>query len=131
MTEKPVELRELARRDVDEAVEHYLTEAGASVALAFIDALEDSFRHIADHPAGGSPRYADELSLPGLRSWVVKDFPYLVFYVERDEPTSTSGGSCTRHATSRPGCENRPETDHLPPHMAPSNPAHPLETANP
>ncbi len=85
MTEKPVELRELARRDVDEAVEHYLTEAGASVALAFIDALEDAFRQVADHPAGGSPRYADELSLPGLRSWVVKDFPFLVFNVEREE----------------------------------------------
>ena len=42
MSGKPVVLRERARRDIDEAVEHYLTEAGEAVALAFIDALEDA-----------------------------------------------------------------------------------------
>lgn len=85
MTPKPVVLRGRARHDIDEAIDHYSTVAPPAVALAFIDALEDSFRQLADHPASGSPRYADELSLPGLRSWVVKDFPYLIFYVERDE----------------------------------------------
>ena len=85
MTPKPVFLRGRARHDVDKAIDHYSIVATSALALAFIDALEDSFRHIADHPAGGSPRYADELSLPGLRSWVVKDFPFLVFYVEREE----------------------------------------------
>ena len=84
MTEKPFVLRERARRDVDEAVEHYLTEAQAAVVLAFIDALEEVCRRMAEHPASGSPRYADELGLPGLRSSVVKGFPYLVFYVERE-----------------------------------------------
>ena len=58
--------------------------ATSALALAFIDALEVTFSHVADHPASGSPRYADELGLPGLRSWVVKGFPYLVFYVERE-----------------------------------------------
>ena len=58
--------------------------ATAAVALAFIDALEDAFRQISEHPVGGSPRDADELSLPGLRACVVKGFPYLVFYVERE-----------------------------------------------
>ena len=85
MTEKPVVLRGWARHDIDEAIDHNSTVATAAVALAFIDALEDAFRQLADHPASGSPRYADELALPGLRSWVVKDFPYLVFYVEREE----------------------------------------------
>ena len=84
MTEKPVELRERAWRDFDEVIDHNLTEAETSIALAFIDALVGAFRQLTDHPASGSPRYADELSLPGLRSWVVKDFPYLVFYVERE-----------------------------------------------
>ncbi len=85
MIEKPVELRELARRDVDEAVEHYLTEAGSSVAMAFIDALDDAFRRIGRNPASGSPRYAQELGLPGLRSRILSGYPYLVFYVEREE----------------------------------------------
>ena len=84
MTPKPVVLRGRARHDIDEAIVHYSTEAPPAVALAFIDALEETFRQMADHPASGSPRYADELSLPGLRACVVKGFPYLVFYVERE-----------------------------------------------
>ena len=83
MTEKSVILRERALRDVDEAVEHYLDEAPAAVALAFINALEQACGRIGDHPASRSPRYARELDLPGLRSWLVSGFPYLVFYVER------------------------------------------------
>lgn len=84
MTQQPVVLRGRARHDIDQAIDHYSTEAPAAVALAFIGALEEAFRQMADHPASGSPRYADELSLPGLRSRVVKGFPYLVFYVERE-----------------------------------------------
>ncbi len=84
MTPRPVVLRGRARHDIDEAIDHYSTVATSAQALDFIDALEEVFSHVADHPASGSPRYADELSLQGLRSWVVKDFPYLVFYVERE-----------------------------------------------
>lgn len=84
MTGKPVVLRQRAQRDVDEAVEHYLAEAPAAIASAFIDALEDAFRHVGEHPASGSPRYAAELNLPGLRSWIVAGFPHLIFYVERE-----------------------------------------------
>ncbi|MYI83230.1 MAG: type II toxin-antitoxin system RelE/ParE family toxin [Chloroflexi bacterium] len=84
MTGKPVVLRQQAQRDVAEAVEHHLAEASAAVASAFIAALEDAFRRVGEHPASGSPRYAAELNLPGLRSWIVTGFPYLIFYVERE-----------------------------------------------
>ena len=84
MSGKPVVLRERARRDIDEAVEHYPAEAGEAVALDFIEALEDVCRRIGDQPAGGSPRYAHELDIPGLRVRPVGKFPYLVFYVERE-----------------------------------------------
>jgi toxin ParE1/3/4 len=67
---KPVVPREQANRDVDEAVSHYLTQANPAVALGFIDALEKAYSHIARHPATGSPRYAHELNLPGLRAWL-------------------------------------------------------------
>ena len=83
MSGKPVVLRERARRDIDEAVEHTLVEAGEAVALAFIAALEDASRHIGEQPGSGSPRYAHELDIPGLRFRTVRGFPYLVFYVER------------------------------------------------
>ncbi len=69
MKTKPVIPREQANRDVAEAVTYYcLSEAGESVALGFIDALEKAYRHIGRHTATGSSRYAHELNLPGLRA---------------------------------------------------------------
>lgn len=85
MSVKPIIPRALASRDVDQAIEHYLDEDGERVGLGFIDALERAYRHIARHPASGSPRYAQELDLPGLRVWPLKRYPHLVFYVERDD----------------------------------------------
>ena len=85
MSVKPVIPRALANRDVDQAIDHYLDEGGERVGLGFIEALEKAYRHIARHPASGSPRYAQELDFPGLRAWPLKRYPYLVFYVERDD----------------------------------------------
>jgi toxin ParE1/3/4 len=82
---KPVVPREQAHRDVDDAVAHYLAEGAETAALGVIDALEDAYRRIGRHPATGSPRYAHELNLPGLRSWPLTRYPYLVFYVERSD----------------------------------------------
>ena len=84
MSGKPVVLRERARRDIDEAIEHYLSEAGPALALDFIDALDDTRRQIGLRPASGSPRLAHELDIPGLRFQSVGRFPYLVFYVEKE-----------------------------------------------
>ena len=44
---KPVIPSALARRDVDEAVDHYAREAGEDVALRFVAALRDGYRLIA------------------------------------------------------------------------------------
>ena len=84
MTAKPVVPRKQARRDIDEAIAQYLAEAEEKVALAFIDALEDAYQQISEHPASGSLRYARELDLPGVRFAIVRSFPYLLFYVERE-----------------------------------------------
>ena len=83
MKAKPVIPREQANRDVDEAVAYYLSEAGEAVAMGFVDAQEKAYGHIGRHPATGSPRYAHELNLPGLRAWPLTRYPHLVFYVER------------------------------------------------
>jgi toxin ParE1/3/4 len=74
----------LAIRDIDEAIEYYLSEGGAEAALGFIDALEQPYDHIGPHPATGSPRYGHELNLP-VRSWPQRRYPHLVFYVERSD----------------------------------------------
>jgi len=84
MTAKPVIPREAARRDVEAAIDYYATEAGGAVALRFINALESAYRAIGRHPATGSPRYGLALGLPGLRGRLLKGYPYLIFYIERD-----------------------------------------------
>ena len=82
MTAKPVIPRARAHADVDLAVEYYADEAGADVAVGFIDALEQAYTFIGEMPAAGSTRWAHELNLPGLRTMGLKKFPWLVFYLE-------------------------------------------------
>jgi toxin ParE1/3/4 len=83
MSLKPVVPRAAAVGDVEAAVDYYMQEAGARVALGFIDRLETAYGAISRQPAAGSPRYAHELALSGLRSWKLRGYPYLIFYVER------------------------------------------------
>jgi toxin ParE1/3/4 len=82
---KAVIPRRAAQDDIRQAVDHYAAAAGAAVALAFVEALRQAFGRIARHPGMGSPRHAVELRLDGLRSWPLRRFPHLVFYVERDD----------------------------------------------
>ncbi|MFO0444612.1 MAG: type II toxin-antitoxin system RelE/ParE family toxin [Betaproteobacteria bacterium] len=81
----PVVPRARARQDVEDALRHCMAEDAQAAALGFIDALEQAYAHIGRHPATGSPRYAHELNLPGLRSWPLSRYPFLVFYVERSD----------------------------------------------
>ena len=85
MKSKPTIPRELANRDVEEAIAHYLGEDVEQAALGFIDSLEQAYAHISRHPASGSPRYAHELNLPGLRFWPLARYPHLVFYTEHSD----------------------------------------------
>lgn len=85
MTTKVVIPREMANQDVDEAIDHYLAEGAEQAALRFVDELEKAYTQISRQSASGSPRYAHELNLPGLRFWPLTRFPYLVFYFERGD----------------------------------------------
>jgi toxin ParE1/3/4 len=85
VTSKPVVPRELANRDVDAAITHYVSEGAEDAALGFIDALEKAYGHIARRPNIGSLRYAYELDLPELRALPLTRYPYLVFYVDRED----------------------------------------------
>ena len=84
MSGRTVVPRERAERDIDDAVDGYFEEGGADLASRFIDDIEAAFRHLAAHANSGSPRYATELDLPGLR-WPLRYFPYLIFFVATDK----------------------------------------------
>ncbi len=85
MSPKPVIPRTLASRDVEDAIGFYLKEDAQQAALAFVDALEDAYVILGQHPAIGTSRYATELQIPGLRSWALPRFPYVIFYIERED----------------------------------------------
>jgi toxin ParE1/3/4 len=78
----PVRLRSLAASDVDAVVRSLRSEAGGAVAERFVDDLEREMRRLATHPALGSLRLAYELAIPGLRLWPLRDFPFVITYVE-------------------------------------------------
>lgn len=85
MSVKPVVRRDRADEDVEDAVTFYLNEGAERAALGFIDALQEAYSLLGRHPGAGSPRYAHELNLPGLRSVSLARYPYLIFYLERED----------------------------------------------
>jgi toxin ParE1/3/4 len=82
---KRVVYRAIARRDIEAVIDHYLAENADAAALGFVDELERATSELARHPKLGSTRYAYELQLPEVRSWMVKRFPFVVFYVEEPD----------------------------------------------
>ena len=84
MAGKPVVQLRRAERDAREIVARYLAEAGEGRAVDFAQALDRAMDRISRHPAAGSPRYARELGLPGLRFVTLGRYPHLVFYIERE-----------------------------------------------
>ncbi len=85
MSVKAIVQRSLAHSDVERAVSYYVEVANSATALGFVDALEAAYAHIGRNPSTGSPRYAHEINLPGLRAWPLTKYPFLIFYVELDQ----------------------------------------------
>ncbi|MGA7757933.1 MAG: type II toxin-antitoxin system RelE/ParE family toxin [Ilumatobacteraceae bacterium] len=85
MPVRSVRLRERAAADIDQTVDYYLADADTEVALRFVDAIERAIGQISRSPQTGSLRFSYELEIPGLRVRPLTRFPYLVFYVVRDE----------------------------------------------
>jgi toxin ParE1/3/4 len=85
MSAKSVIPTRLAERDVENEVTYYLVdEDSEQAALGFIAEIEKAYGRLAKHPHVGSPRYAYELDIPGLRSWPLDRYPHLIFYIERE-----------------------------------------------
>lgn len=81
MKTRPLVPREQAEQDIDATIDHYLLEAGDRTASGFLEAVRAAFREIADHPEAGSPQLGQSLRIPGLRTWKLKKYPYLVVYI--------------------------------------------------
>lgn len=73
-----------AQSDIEDALAWYQTEAPHMVTR-FLVALEKSVAHIQRASGTGSPRYAHELDIPGLRFWPLGKFPYSLFYIEHED----------------------------------------------
>lgn len=73
-----------AQLDVQEALAYYQFAAPHAVD-AFLNALQRAVAHIQRAPGTGSPRYAIDLDIPGLRFWLLSKFPYGLFYLEQDD----------------------------------------------
>lgn len=76
-------VRALIRKDQDRRQLHSLLLEGArsaptqAVKPNYFDRLRDRVRK----SASGSPRYAHELNLPGLTTWLLTPYPHLVFSI--------------------------------------------------
>ena len=84
MTAKPFSIRPKADAEFDEALDHYLLEAGTTVAQRFLNAVEDAHALIADAPGAGAPELGQQMAIDGLRVWKIMGFPYLVLCLEDD-----------------------------------------------
>jgi toxin ParE1/3/4 len=85
VSNKGLSILPLAERDVEDAADYYALDVDEDTAVAFAAALRASYARITESPRLGSPRYAQDLNIASLRHVQLKRFPYLVFYVERED----------------------------------------------
>lgn len=71
--------------DLERAFAWYLETGNLAVATRFRDAVGEALAHIARNPGTGSTRYSRVDSQEILRFWVLRRFPYSVFYLARAE----------------------------------------------
>ena len=72
----------LQRRALDDLVNAraYYVQHAPHMVGDFAHSLDAEFGHLRLQPDTGSLRYGMQLGVPGLRSWKVRKFPYLIFY---------------------------------------------------
>lgn len=80
---KPLRIRPLADDEIDAAARCYRRKR---VALAdeLYDEVANALTKLARNPGTGSPRYAHVLPGGALRMWILRKFPYVLFYLEHD-----------------------------------------------
>lgn len=81
---KPVHIRPAADADLDNAIAYLLVQRPSSAA-ELLDCFEKAVEQLGRFPQSGSPRLGQWINLPALRSMVLRGFPFLLFYIERDD----------------------------------------------
>jgi toxin ParE1/3/4 len=82
---KPAILRPQAFRDQKAEARYYRDKAGARTAVRFVNATNAALDQIELEPGIGSPALGSRLEIPDLRTWQLKKFPLLWFYLERED----------------------------------------------
>ncbi|MET3479548.1 type II toxin-antitoxin system RelE/ParE family toxin [Variovorax atrisoli] len=74
-------VRPRAGAQISAAIQYYAaTMQAPSAAKGLIDELQKAYGLIKRNPDAGSPRLEAELGMPGLRSWKLSRYPYLIVY---------------------------------------------------
>ena len=81
---KSIRQHRRAQLDILQALDYYRLEAGTKIAESFVLSIEASMDRLSRFPSMGSPHFGLMLNIPGLRTVLTPDFPYTVFYFERD-----------------------------------------------
>lgn len=68
----------LATQDIEDLAAYYLTEAGISAALRFVDNAELAFAHLARMPRTGAFLGFQHAAHSDIRRWHIQDFPRLL-----------------------------------------------------
>lgn len=86
--------RPAARRELLDATQWYLADAGDAVADQFEWAVTRALRLLEFMPQLGTPSY------PGVRTWPLKDFPYTLVYRVQGEDITVMA---VAHQSREPG----------------------------
>jgi toxin ParE1/3/4 len=81
---KSLNIQRRALHDMEEARVYYRVEAPHVVA-EFADEIDDALLMLQRHPKSGSPRWGLAMNMAGLRTWPLSQFPYMIFYFERNK----------------------------------------------
>ena len=74
-------VRPRAEAQITAAIQYYaVTMQAPTAAKGFVDELQRAYELIKRNPDAGSPRLEAELGMPGLRSWKLPRYPYLIVY---------------------------------------------------
>ena len=76
-------LRPAAERDLIDATRWYAGQGGLALGAKAFDAAHVALEPVERMPGLGSPRLGNECGLPGLRQWVVGEFPMSWYCFER------------------------------------------------
>lgn len=85
MIGKSIYLSEVALKDLQRALLNYELNNAEQAVDGCLDALAKAYQHISSFPKTGSTRTGNEINLPGLRSWPLTKYPFLLFYVEEND----------------------------------------------